>query len=106
MESGKPFLQDGSRIFEFHDVSFHTLLAPTPMELVHVVLKFPEAEIEGIQLDTVSLEIAHLSFKIQQTKVEINKDVLGKTKEQLDYYNKCVEQLDKARKDYHAKELL
>ena len=56
--------------------------------------------------DSVSLlqqEIANLAFKIQEIKLELNKLSSPKTKEQLDKYNNCVEQLDKAREDYQTK---
>ena len=66
---------------------------------MHVVWKFPEAVMEGSQLDTVSLlqqEIANCALNIQQFKVELNRLSSPKTKEQLNKYNKCVEQLEKA----------
>ena len=74
--------------------------------MVHVVRKFPEAEMEGSQPDTVSLlqqEIANCAFDIQQVKVNLNKLSSPKTKEQLNKYNKCVEQVEKARKVYQSK---
>ena len=73
---------------------------------MHVVWKFPEAEMEGSQPDTVPLlkqEIANCAFDIQQIKVNLNKLSSPKTKEQLNKYNKCVEQLEKARKVYQSK---
>ena len=73
---------------------------------MHVVWKFLEAVMEGSQPDTVSLlqqEIANCAFNIQQIKVELNRLSSPKTKEQLNKYNKCVEQLEKARKVYHSK---
>ena len=79
---------------------------PTWLTIVHVVWKFPEAVMEGSQPDTVSLlqqEIANFAFNIQQIKVELNRLSSPKTKEQLNQYNKCVEQLEKARKVYQSK---
>ena len=73
---------------------------------MHVVWKFPEAVMEGSQPDTVSLlqqEIANCAFNIQQIKVELNRLSCPKTKEQQNKYNKCVEQLEKARKKYQPK---
>ena len=61
---------------------------------------------EGSQPDTVSLlqqEIANCAFNIQQIKVELNRLSSPKTKEQSKKYNKCVEQLDKARNVYQFK---
>ena len=72
---------------------------------MHVVWKFPEAEMGGSQPDTVSLlqqEIGNCAFDIQQIKVNLNKLSSPKAKEQLNNYNKCVEQLDKARKVYQS----
>ena len=74
--------------------------------MVHVVWKFPEAEMEGSQPDTVSLlqqEIANCAFDIQQIKVNLNKLSSPKTKEQVNKHNKSVEQLEKARKVYQSK---
>ena len=74
--------------------------------MVHVVWKFPETEMEESQSDTVSLlqqEIANCAFDIQQIKVNLNKLSSSQTKEQLNKYNKCVEQLKKARKVYQSK---
>ena len=74
--------------------------------MVHIVWKFPEAEIGGSQSDTVSLlqqEMAKCVFDIQQIKVNLNKLSSLKTKEQLNKYNKHVEQLEKARKVYQFK---
>ena len=66
---------------------------------MHVVWKFPEeAVMEGSQPDTVSLlqqEIANCAFNIQQIKVSLKRLSSPKTKEQLNQYNKCVEQLEK-----------
>ena len=73
---------------------------------MHVVWKFPEAVMEESQPDTVSLlqqEIANCTFNIQQIKVELNRLSSPKTKEQLNKYNKCVKQLEKARKIYESK---
>ena len=73
---------------------------------MHVVWKFPEAKMEENQPDTVSLlqqEIANCAFNIQQIKVELNKLSSPKTKEQLNKYNLCVEELEKARKVYQTK---
>ena len=56
---------------------------------------------EGNRPDTVSLlkqEIANCGLIIQQIKVDLNKLSSPKTKEQLNQYNYCVKQLDKARK--------
>ena len=61
---------------------------------------------EGSQPDTVSLlqqKIANCAFNIQQIKVELNRLSCPKTKEQLNKYSKCVEQLEKARKVYQSK---
>ena len=61
---------------------------------------------EGSQPDTVSLlkqEIANCAFNIQHIKVEVNRLSCPKTKEQQNKYNKCVEQLEKARKVYQSK---
>ena len=72
---------------------------------MHVAWKFPEPVMEGSQPDTVSLlqqEIANCAFNIQQIKVELNRLSSLKTKEQFNKYNKCVEQLDKARKVYQS----
>ena len=69
------------------------------MGSVHVVWKFPE-------VDTVSLlkqEIANCGLIIQQIKVDLNRLSSPKTKEQLNKYNRCVEQLDKAGKVYQSK---
>ena len=68
--------------------------------MVHIVWKFPEAEIGGSQSDTVSLlqqEMAKCAFDIQQIKVNLNKLSSLKTKEQLNKYNKHAEQLVKER---------
>ena len=76
------------------------------MASAHVVWKFPEAVMEGSQPDCVSLlqqEIADCAFKIQDIKKELNRLSSPKTTEQLDKYNKCVEQLEKARKVYQDK---
>ena len=57
---------------------------------------------EGNRPDTVSLlkqEIANCGLIIQQIKVNLNKLSSPKTKEQLNQYNYCVEQLDKAKKN-------
>ena len=83
LESGKHNLQHGSGIFQFADISFWTLLGPTWLTTVHVVWKFPQAEMEGSQPDTVALlqqEIANLCFQIQQIKVDLNKLSCPKTK--------------------------
>ena len=66
----------------------------------------PESEMEGSQPDTVSLlqqEIANYAFIIQQVRVNLNRLSSLKTKEQVNQYNKCVEQLEKARKVYQSK---
>ena len=73
---------------------------------MHVVWKFPEPVMEGSQPDTVSLlqqGIANCAFKIQDIKKELNKLCFPKSKEQLNKYNLCVEQLEKARKVYQSK---
>ena len=73
---------------------------------MHIVWKFLEAVMEGSQPDTVSLlqqEIANCAFHIQQIKVELNRLSSPKTKGQLNKYNRCVEQLEKARKVYQSK---
>ena len=67
------------------------------MGSVHVMYKFPEAVIEGSRPNTVSLlkhEIAHCGLIIQQIKVDLNRLSSAKSKEQLNKYNRCVEQLD------------
>ena len=92
LESGKHNLQHGSGIFQFGDVSFQTLLGPPWLTTVHVVLKFPQAEMEGSQPYTVSLlqqENADLCLEIQQIKVDLNKLSCPKTKHQLEKYNVC-----------------
>ena len=64
-------------------------------------MEIPKAEMEGSQPDTVSLlqqEIADLCLQIQQIKMDLNKFSCPKTKDQLQKYNLCVEQLDKVRK--------
>ena len=61
---------------------------------------------KGSQPDTVSLlqqKIANCAFNIQQSKVELNRLSSPKTKEQLNKYNKFVEQMEKARKVYQDK---
>ena len=76
------------------------------MTTVHVVWKFPQAEMEGSQPDTVSLlqqEIADLCLQIQQIKVDLNKLSCPKTKDQLQKYNLSVEQMDKVRKLHKSK---
>ena len=75
------------------------------MGSVHVVWKFPGAVMEGSRPDTVSLlkqEIANCGLIIQQIKVDLNRLSPPKTKEQLNKYNRYVEQLDKARKVYKS----
>ena len=82
------------------------MIGPHLVTTMHVVMKFPEAVMEGIQPDNVSLlqqEIGNSAFNIQQIKVELNRLSSPKTKEQLNKYNKCVEQLGKARKVYQSK---
>ena len=76
------------------------------MGSVHVMWKFPEAVMEGSRPDTVSLlkqEIANCGLIIQQIKVDLNRLSSPKTKEQLNKYNRCVEQLDKAKKVFKSK---
>ena len=71
-----------------------------------LVWKFPEAVMEGSMPDSVSLlrqEIANCALKIQEIKVKLNRLSYPKTKEQLEQYNKCVEELDIARKVYQTK---
>ena len=71
-----------------------------------LVWKFPEAVMEGSMPDSVSLlqqEIANCALKIQEIKVKLNRLSSPKTKEQLEQYNKCVEELDIARKVYQTK---
>ena len=71
-----------------------------------LVWKFPEAVMEGSMPDSVSLlqqEIANCALKIQEIKVKLNRLSYLKTKEQLEQYNKCVEELDIARKVYQTK---
>ena len=61
---------------------------------------------EGCQPDTVSLlqqEIDNCAFNIQQTNVKLNRLSSAKTKDQSNKYNKCVEQLEKARNVYQSK---
>ena len=106
LESGKHNLQHASGILQFGDTSLWTLLSPTWLTTVHVVLKFPQAEMEGSQTYTVSLlqqEIADLCLQIQQIKVNFNKLSCPKTKDWLEKYNLCVEQLDKVRKVHKSK---
>ena len=62
LELGKHNLQYGSRIFQFGDILFQTLLGPTWLSTVHVVWKFPQAEMEGSQPDTVQHEIAIYAY--------------------------------------------
>ena len=69
-------------------------------------MEFQEAVMEGNQPDAVSLlqqEIANCAFNIQQIKMELNRLSSPKTKEQINKYNLCVEQLEKARKIYQSK---
>ena len=76
------------------------------MASLHSVWKFPEAVIEGSRPDIVSLlkeEIANCGLITQQIKVDLNRLSFPNTKEQLNKYNRCVEQLDKARKVYQSK---
>ena len=76
------------------------------LAIAHVVWKFPEAVMEESQPDCVSLlqqEIANCAFKTQDIKKELNRLSSPKTKEQLDRYNKCVEEMEKARKVYQDK---
>ena len=68
-----------------------------------LVGKFPEAVMEGSMPDSVSLlqqEVANCALKIQEIKVKLNRLSYPKTKEK---YNKCVQELDIARKVYQTK---
>ena len=82
------------------------MIGPLLVTTMHIVWKFPEPAMEENQPDTVSLlqqEIANCAFKIQDIKKELNKLSSPKSKEQLNKYNLCVEQLEKARKVYQSK---
>ena len=75
-------------------------------QLLMLVWKFPEAVMEGCMPDSVSLlqqEIANCALKIQEIKVKLNRLSYPKTKEQFEQYNKCVQELDIARKVYQTK---
>ena len=110
MELGKQGQQhaiEKKRIFvTFETFCFQTLLGPTQVGSVHVNWKFPEAVMEGSRPDTVSLlnqKIANCGLIIQIIQVDLNRLSSSKTKEQLNKYNRCAEQLDKARKVYQSK---
>ena len=71
------------------------------LAIAHVVWKFPEAVMKESQPDCVSLlqqEIANCAFKIQDIKKKLNRLSSSKTKEKLDRYNQCLEEIEKARK--------
>ena len=76
------------------------------LAIAHVGMEIPRSSNEGSMPDSVSLlqqEIANCALEIQEIKVKLNRLSSPKTKEQFEQYNKCVQELDIARKVYQTK---